>query len=266
MKKAVAAVLAPVILISTLSGCTPMSAALGAGAATGVAVAQEGGIGQAVTDKAIYIKVSDLWMKSSFDMYRNLTLTVKEGRVLVAGSVPTPDMRVTAIRLAWQAEGVRQVINEVKVDNESAGALDGVGNYVTDTFISGNVKTKILFDQDVQSINYTVDTVNSTVYIMGIAQNQKELDRVLHAARTTQYVKNVVSYARLRGQTPPGIMTPTAGKPPLYPEDAPATSYAPPAQHTYSQGAPAGNYVPPGNPVPLNEPAPVQQERLGPPA
>jgi osmotically-inducible protein OsmY len=260
MKNIIAAVLAPVVLIAALGGCTPMSAALGAGAVTGVAAAQEGGIKSAVTDKAIYLKVSDLWLKSSLEMYRKLTLTVKEGRVLIAGTVPTPDMRVTAVRLAWQAEGVRQVINEIKVDN----AGGGVGDYVTDAWISGNVKTRILFDKDIQSINYTIDTVNGTVYIMGIAQDQKELDRVLGTARTTEYVKNVVSYARLRGQTPPGLLAPTAGTPPIYPEDTPplntGTGYAPnPGTNSYAPG--------PGyNTAPMKQPAPVQQEKLGPPA
>lgn len=257
MKKTIGILLSGMALTVALSGCIPV--AIGAGAATGVAAAQEGGISGAVTDKTIYLRVSDLWAKESFEMYRKLTLTVKEGRVLVAGSVPTPDMRVTAIRLAWQANGVRQVINEVKVDKDGGG----FGDYVTDTWISGSVKTKIMFDKYVQSINYNIDTVSGTVYVMGIANDQKELDRVLEAARTTQYVKNVVSYARLRGQTPPGILPPTARQP------APVTSngYVPsdqgqgtgmgmgmgqPVQATTSDGAYGG----------MTSPAPVQAERL----
>jgi osmotically-inducible protein OsmY len=256
MKK-ILAVLAIALMALGNTACTPMSAALGAGAATGVAAAQEGGITRVISDKAIYIKVSDLWMKKSLEMYRKLTLTVKEGRVLVAGSLPTPQMRVDAIRLAWQAEGVRQVINEVKVDNNGGG----FSNYVTDTWISGNVKAKILFDKDVQSINYTIDTVDGTVYIMGIAQDQKELSRVLDAARTTQYVKNVISYARARGETPTGLIEPTKGKPPVYPEDAPAmNSYAPPSG---GGGVDTGaGYTGGGDTAPASQPAPVQQEIL----
>src|SRR5690606_19851927 len=87
-----------------LAACTPVTAAAGVGATVGVAAAQEGGIKAAVTDKAIHIKISDLWFKRSLEMYRKLNLNVKEGRVLVAGSLPTADMRVEAIRLAWQAE------------------------------------------------------------------------------------------------------------------------------------------------------------------
>lgn len=205
-----------------LSACTPITAAAGVGATVGVAAAQEGGIRSAVTDKAIHLKISDLWLKRSMEMYRKLNLNVKEGRVLVAGSLPTADMRVEAIRLAWQAEGVRQVINEIKVDEGG-----GITGFATDSWINSSIGARLLLDKYVQSINYNIETANGTVYVMGIAQNQAELKRVLDTARNTKYVKNVVSYARLRGETPAGSLSPTTGTPPLYPDSAPPVSSAP---------------------------------------
>src|SRR5947208_3271484 len=73
----------------TLSACTPVTAAMGVGATVGVAAAQEGGIKTAVIDKAIYIKINDLWAHNSFEMFRKLDLNVKEGRVLIASAVPS---------------------------------------------------------------------------------------------------------------------------------------------------------------------------------
>ena len=61
---------------------------------------QEGGVRGAVTDDAIQLKIDDLWAKNDFAMFRKLNVTVKEGRVLLTGSVPNPDMRVEAVRLA----------------------------------------------------------------------------------------------------------------------------------------------------------------------
>jgi len=127
--------------------------------------------------------------------------------VLLTGDVPNPEMRVDAVRLAWQADGVRQVINEIKV--EGGG---GVTGYVSDSWITSNIRTKMTFDKYVQSINYSVETVDGTVYLMGIAQDQKELDRVIDYARNAKYVKNVTSYVRLRGETPPGIVNPETGQ------------------------------------------------------
>jgi osmotically-inducible protein OsmY len=191
-----------------LSGCTPVGMVMGGAASLGVAAAQEGGVRAAVTDSAIQLKITDLWLKHDFDLYRKLSLTVKEGRVLVTGSVPNPDMRVEAIRLAWQADGVRQVLNEITVENGKKDKVDAVKGTVTDSWISSNIKTRLLLDKYIESINYNIDTANGTVYLMGVAQDQKELDRVIDYARNTNRVSNVVSYVRLRYQSPVGTLDP----------------------------------------------------------
>ena len=184
-----------------LSGCSPVGLAAGAGATLGIAASQEGGITRAATDTSIRIQVMDAWFRHDVELYRRLGLTVREGRVLITGTVPTPDDRVEAIRLVWQVKEVKQVINEIRVDEEGAT----VGSYVQDTWITGNVKTLLMFDKQVQSINYTVETVGGTVYLMGIAQSQHELDRAINHARNTKFVKNVVSYVRLRGEPAAGM-------------------------------------------------------------
>lgn len=200
-----------------LSGCTPLGIAAGAGATVGVAAAQEGGIGGAVSDATIRVKIFDAWFRNDVELYRRLGMTVREGRVLVTGTVPTPDDRVEAIRLVWQVDGVQQVINEVRVDEQGAT----VGSYAQDTWITGNIKALIMFDKQVQSINYTVETVGATVYLMGIAQTQSELDRVINHARNTKYVKNVVSYVRVRGEPAAGNAMPDNVNTQPYQEQAP---------------------------------------------
>lgn len=209
MKRIMATIAVFALVGFCAAGCGIVGLAAGAGATIGVAAAQEGGLKGATTDVSIRVAITDLWLKHDPNMYRRLTLTVREGRVLVTGAVPNPDMRVDAIRLAWQAEGVRQVINEITIDKGG-----GVTGYVSDSWITGTIKTHLTFDKYIQSINYTIDTEQGTVYIMGIAQDQTELDRVLSYARNTKYVKNVVSYVRLRGEKPPGML-PAADEAPL---------------------------------------------------
>jgi osmotically-inducible protein OsmY len=186
--------------VALLSGCDPVGLAVGAGASVGVASEQEGGVRGAITDDAIQLKIADLYVKKDFDMFRKLNVTVKEGRVLLTGSVPTPDMRVEAVRLAWQADGVRQVLNEISVDEGG-----GVTGAAVDSWITSNIKAKLMFDKYVQSINYNIDTVNGNVYLMGVAQNQKELTRVMDYARNVSHVHNVVSYVRLKYEDPNSI-------------------------------------------------------------
>jgi osmotically-inducible protein OsmY len=205
-----------------LSGCTGL--ALGTGAAVGVAAAQEGGLQGAATDTSIRIQIADAWFKHDVEMYRRLGMTVKEGRVLVTGTVPTPDDRVEAIRLVWQVDGVQQVINEIRVDEQGAT----VASYANDAWITGQVKALLVFDKQVQSINYTIETVAGTVYLMGIGQSQNELGRVINHARNTRGVKNVVSYVRLRSELPASVGPAVSPAPaePVYRDPAPLTPMA----------------------------------------
>jgi len=67
-----------------------------------------------------------------------------------------------------------------------------------DKWVTAQLRLKITFDGKVKSINYAIDTVNGTVYLMGIAQSQGELDRVQNHARAIDYVRRVISHVRIK--------------------------------------------------------------------
>ena len=174
-----------------LSGCAEFL--LGAAATTGLTVAEERSVGTVVDDLTIRTELNHLFFKDNIDLYQDVSFSVIEGRVLLKGSVPTPGDRVRALQLAWQAGGVREVINEIQVTDDS-GLLD----FARDTWISTQLKAKLLLDSDVLSINYSIETVNGTIYIMGIAQNEAELERVMEYARDIGDVKRIVSHVVMK--------------------------------------------------------------------
>lgn len=179
------------LALSGLQGC---AVAAGLGVAGGVAAVQEGGLSRAASDARIQATINHLWFQYSTEVFSKLDLTVTQGRVLITGIVQDPEHRVEAVRLAWQPRGVTQVINEINV-NEGRG----VGGYARDTWIATKLRTALTFDKQVQSINYNIDVVQGSVYLMGIAQNQAELNRVISVARTISDVKQVVSYVKFAG-------------------------------------------------------------------
>ena len=179
------------LLAGQLQGCA--SAMIGAGATVATAASEERGLGGAARDTQTRVEINSLWLDCNEEMYRKVNLSVIEGRVLLTGIVPTQKMRLDAVRLAWQATGVKEVINQIEVSDRG-----GIGTYVRDSWISTELKTRMLFDSRVQSINYSVETVDGTVYLMGIAQNSGELQRVQDHARNLAYVRKVVSYVRLK--------------------------------------------------------------------
>jgi osmotically-inducible protein OsmY len=174
-------------------GCTVWGTAAGAGAVGATAAQTEKGFRRSMSDTEIRIAINDLWLKADEEMFRKVNLQVQEGRVLLTGNVRLPEQRVEAVRLAWQAPGVREVINEIEVKDTS-----GLSNLARDTWISAQLRSTLLFDKDVSAIDYSIETVNQVIYLMGVAQSQAELERVIGHAKDISYVRRVVSYVLLK--------------------------------------------------------------------
>lgn len=175
-----------------VSACSPLGMATGAGAATGVAAAREGGIKGSLSDIRINADISDRWFKYDVNTFSKLNITVNNGRVLLTGVVQEPKHRVEAVRLAWQPESVKQVINEIRIADS-----EGISGYIQDTWITAKLRTAMTFDKQVQSINYSIDTVQNIVYLMGAAHSEAERNRVKALARGVSGVRQVVSYIKL---------------------------------------------------------------------
>ncbi len=175
-----------------LSGCAGV--VIGGAAATATAASEERGLEGAVDDTKIRAEINHLWVQRDVEMYRQVGLTIKEGRVLLTGTVPNADARVEAVRLAWQPAGVREVINEIKV----TGVDSNGGSGFSDFAIAQKMKAKLLFDKEIRNINYTIDVNEDVIYLMGIAQSEAELNRVIAYARDISGVRGVVNHVRLK--------------------------------------------------------------------
>jgi osmotically-inducible protein OsmY len=64
--------------------------------------------------------------------------------------------------------------------------------------ISSDLRSKLLLDKHVLSVNYSVTTVDQVIYLLGIAQDAEERERVNDYARDVPYVKKVVNYVILK--------------------------------------------------------------------
>lgn len=185
---------APLIAIAVIAnGCTATDLAIGGGATAGVAASEERGISGSLSDAQISAQINYAWLDENVDMFHSLNISVYDGRVMVTGILPTQAQVDKAIELAWKVNGVREVINEIIVDPSGR-----TGTFATDSFITAELKAKLLFDRDVSAVNYSVDAVRGIVYIMGVAQSQAELDRVIGYARNIRYVRKVINHALLK--------------------------------------------------------------------
>ena len=182
-----------VVAAPLLAGCSPWGVAVGAGATAATAASQERGFGQAVDDNRIGLAIQAKLLDTGIGMLKEVDVEVHEARVLLAGRVETPALRIEAVRLAWQVDGVAEVINEIQI----AEPVD-MGQYMHDVWLAQQLRNKLLVDAKVRSVNYNIDCVAGTIYLMGVAQDQVELQRVIDHARDISYVSRVVGHVRLK--------------------------------------------------------------------
>lgn len=174
------------------ASCVP-AAAVGAAGAVGATVTQERGVSGVLSDTRIRLEINHYWFQASEEIFSKINLQVQEGRVLLTGTIADPQTRVDAVRLAWQADGIKEVINEIEVDDDTT-----VTDWTRDIKISQQLKNKLLFDKDVSSLNYSIEVVNQRIYLIGVAQDQAEMDRVIAHAKDIAYVRGLVNYVRLK--------------------------------------------------------------------
>ena len=53
-------------------------------------------------------------------------------------------------------------------------------------------------DNSVSSLNFSIDVVNGTVYMSGVAADAEEMNRVVSHARELRFAQQVVNYITLR--------------------------------------------------------------------
>ena len=183
--------------LATLIGSALVLAAcqsllVGGAAVVGVAAVQERSVGAALDDATIQLLINQKLLETDQNLFLRIGIEVVESRVLLTGSVNIPDDRVTAVRAAWQVDGVREVLNEIQIAER-----DGFITYLNDARITAQLRFQMLTDREIADVNFSVDTVIGTVYLMGIALDQAELDRVTDYARAISGVQNVISHVRL---------------------------------------------------------------------
>ena len=174
-----------------LSGCVGL--AIGAMATGGITFAEDRSLGEQIDDLAITFDVSQRLNGFDDGIFSNVSVDVTEGRVLLAGNVAEPRHRVDAVRLAWQAADVVEVSNELVV-----GEQGSIAEALSDIVISNELRTLLVFDAEINNLNFNVETVSGVVFITGIARTEAEHLRVLETARTISGVEEVVSYVRVK--------------------------------------------------------------------
>lgn len=185
------------ISILSLAACQGFVA--GTAARTGVALAEERSIGGVVDDNTMYAEIQKLYFEhDSNDLTTDIDIRVHHGRVLLTGRTKKQETAIEAVRLAWRAHGVKEVINEITVSNEGDPMT-----FARDQLTETQVEARLLATKGIMSINYTVEVVNGMCYLLGVAQSEQELRNAATVASHIKGVRKVISYVRVAPPKPP---------------------------------------------------------------
>ena len=180
------------ILIFLVSGCQKIYVA---GASKALLVdKQERAFVDYIEDTIILAQLKNSYFNENEKIFFFVGVEVSEGVVLLTGSVDQTDQRIEATKLAWGIEGVKKVINEIQISND-----EDILDYADDLIMKTKINAKLLLNKEVLNLNYSVEVVNGIVYLIGIAQNEKELSLVIEICDQTYGVQDVISYVRLKG-------------------------------------------------------------------
>jgi len=174
-----------------LSGCAPV---IVGGAATTVvtAASEERGIGGVWDDTKIKTQILWHYSNETNGPSGEVDVVVRQGRVLLTGTVDQPQKKIDAVRLAWKVPGVREVVDEIKI-----GSTATISAFAQDSWITTRAKSALIFDEEIHSVNYNVQTHDGIVYLMGVASNEQELQKALDRVSRIAGVKEVVNFVEI---------------------------------------------------------------------
>ena len=173
-----------------LTGC--VEATIGAGSSVGLAALEERSARRIAEDIAIASNIRLNLINANKQFITGVGVEVFEARVLVTGVLSNERLLSEAVEIAWDVKGVENVLNEIQLGKF------GIRDLVTDSWISTQLTSKITFDRDILAINYKIETVNGIIYLIGLAQHTKELNKVFAHAKSIKSVKRVISHVRVK--------------------------------------------------------------------
>ena len=175
-------------LLTTLGCSGPQVITTGAGAAV-AAAEDEKTLGDVFDDTAISIAIKDRIFMYEAILITKIGVDVEKGKVLLTGILKDQDKRVEVVRLAWKQPGVKEVINEIEIEDSF-----NIKNYAEDKIIQVQLVGRVLSDKNIKKLKYNFEVQNKVIFILGVTSDEAELERVFDHARSIKGVQDIISY------------------------------------------------------------------------
>ncbi len=168
-----------------LSACapTPFEMAYSAGVAAAAREDETVVARDPQADLSLQLAINRAWLDVSRVRFTALDTDTSGGTVRLWGEVAHIDDHIEALRLIWSLPGVAAVQSDVKIG----------GDPNRDPVLAETILARLSDDPGVRGSRFSVEVVDQSVYLLGRAEDQSELNRVIRHARAAGNVRRVVT-------------------------------------------------------------------------
>jgi len=148
------------------------------------------------TDKGVVSNINDLKMGTFIGVNlkkadqglddAHINVTVVNSVVLLAGEVPTKELKALAGKVARDYTGVRKVHNELQVRGNTS-----LVSRTNDSILAAQIKTKLVFEKQVNSSHITIVAEDGVIFLMGVTTKNNG-DLAANIASSNNGVRRVV--------------------------------------------------------------------------
>ena len=176
-------------------GCSPASVLATGGGSAMVVAEGERSLGTVIDDATIKVSIAAKFLNAENNLFVNINTSVLEGRVLLTGLVDSQEIRIDAVRLVWEAEGVQEVLNEIEIGNRAT-----LKDYASDLWINTQARAVAAKTVGIKAITFNFETIQGKIYIAGISTRPDLLNEMLSALKNIKGVNEIVNYVIIKGK------------------------------------------------------------------
>ena len=195
IKENIKIILIPIALMLTLlnQGCSPTGILATGGSGALVVAEGERSMGAVIDDATIKVNIAAKFLNAGNNIFVNINTSVLEGRVLLTGLVDNQEIRIDAVRLVWEVEGVQEIINEIEIGNRST-----IKDYASDLWINTQARGVAAKTVGLKAITFNFETIQGKIYIAGITTRPDLLDEMVSVLKNIKGVNEIVNYVIIK--------------------------------------------------------------------
>jgi hyperosmotically inducible protein len=177
------------------AGCVLLALVSGFSIAQGTSgTASSTTIGTEVDDSVIATKVRAALMSNEDVKSLDIKVKTHKGEVMLSGFADNQTQIDRSIAVAKGVEGVKGVDNKLSLKE----GKQTVGNMIDDSVVTARVKSAMLADPTMKSLDVSVTTRKGEVQLSGFVESAVQLTHAVEVAKGIDGVSNVVNHMSIK--------------------------------------------------------------------